>query len=97
MPQQEAEKFENYPQNDKPEENKPDQNNNNTSSENTPSQEVVSKDETPNSNNSVELPQDDDDSFFTTPTGIVMIIICSALSVGVLALGVILIIKNRKK
>ncbi|MBR4116714.1 MAG: hypothetical protein IKK65_01355 [Clostridia bacterium] len=97
VPQQEAEKLENYPQNDKPEENKPDQNNSNTSSENTPSQEVVSKDETPNSNNSVELPQDDDDSFFTTPTGIVMIIICSALSFGVLALGVILIIKNRKK
>ena len=97
VPQQEAEKLENYPQNDKPEENKPDQNNNNTSSENTQSQEVVFKDETPNSNNSVELPQDDDDSFFTTPTGIVMIIICSALSFGVLTLGVILIIKNRKK
>ncbi len=95
VPQQEAEKLENYPQNNIPEQEKPE--NNDVTIDDSSNQETVSKDETPDSNTIIEQSEDEDDSFFATPTGIAMIIICSALSIGILALGVILIIKNRKQ
>ena len=95
VPQQEAEKLENYPQVNKPEQENP--GNDNITSDNSSSQETVSKDETLDSSTVIERPENEYDSFFTTPTGIAMIIVCAVLSIGVLALGVMLIIRNKKR
>lgn len=97
VPQQEAEKLENFP---KPEQQKPEQNNSqvpdNTSSENPSNQQNSS---VPNANDSdtlVNNTNDSEPSFYATTTGIIMIVVCSLLSIAIITLGIILIIKNKK-
>ena len=95
VPLQEVEKLEDYQQNIKPSldnsasdgqesiENIPSENN---------SSDIVSSTPT-DSNNTM---QEKEPSFWATPMGIVMIVLSSLLSIGIIALGVILIIRNKK-
>ncbi len=95
VPQQEAEKLENYP---KPETEKPDSSDtNSTTDENITSQENTSENVLNNSITTSDGFESDESSFFETTTGIIMIVVCSALSIGILVLGIILIIKNKKQ
>ncbi len=96
VPLEEAEKFEDYQQNIKP-----DIDNSSTPNENT-SDNNSSKTETDSSNTTVGTTGNNsgndtkEPSFFATTSGIIMIVICSLLSIGIIVLGVLLIIRNKK-
>ena len=45
---------------------------------------------------SVKGEQDEEKSFFSTPIGIITVIICVLISLGIIALGILLILKKRK-
>ncbi len=98
VPQQEAEKLENYPL---PEPPKPNTNNSqidsDTQSETASNQDVASDPISNDSDLTVDNTTDDEVTFFETTTGIIMIVVCSLLSIGIIALGIILIIKNKKQ
>mgnify|MGYP003299794091 CR=1 FL=1 len=100
VPLSEVEKLEDYQQNIKPNLES------NVSSEDVSSQEISSITQTPSSSVTTGAIENDDDntntdnsepSFYKTPTGIVMIVLCSLLSIAILALGVWLIVKNKKR
>lgn len=95
VPQQEAEKFEEY---------KPPKTEDETSSEsvssNVTSSEVTSSTNTPDDSTTTGTVGNTDGqenpTFFDTPTGIAMIVLSIVLSVGIIVLGVILIIRKQK-
>lgn len=100
VPLSEVEKFEDYQQNIKPSLE------NNSSNEEITSSEVnSSKIETDNSdvttgvtqNNSDTDSQNKEPSFFTTPTGIIMIVICLLISIGIITLGIVLIVRRKRE
>lgn len=99
VPQQEAEKFEEY---------QPPKQEENTSSENTSSEvasnETSSLESTPSSSDTTlgssdsnTIKQEKKPSFFATPKGIIMVIAGSLLSIGIIALGVIMIMRKQKE
>lgn len=92
IPQQEAQKLENYPGAIKP---NPD--NSNTLSENSSKQETSSNLITNDSDIIIDNTRDNESSFFETTTGIIMIVVCSILSIGIIVFGIILIIKNKRQ
>lgn len=96
VPLAEAEKLENYQQIIKPDTNNSDADNSSTDndipSNVTPDSSDVTTDVIPDNNTSVK---DKEPSFFATTGGIITIILCSALSIGILVLGVLLILRNK--
>ncbi len=94
IPLQEAEKFENYQQNPEP-----DKDNDNTQGD-TPSDNISSETVSDNSDKNVGNSSSSNSkisSFFTTPSGIAMLVICSILSIGIIAIGLLLVIRNKKQ
>ena len=90
VPQQEAEKLENFP---KPEQQKPDEDNSQIPDDSS----TVSSSDQPLSSENLTGDTDDEISFYSTPVGIAMIIICSIISIAIIVLGILLIIKNKKQ
>lgn len=97
VPQQEAEKFEEY-QPPKPEEETPEE-------DDVVEDEITSSDDSTDSSNvttgvvtdKITGNPNEETSFFSTTGGIVMLIILIVLSVGILALGVMVIIRKQKE
>ncbi len=104
VPLNEVEKLEDYQQTIKP-----NLDNSNTSSQTTPSQ-ITSDNDTSSETTSIDqdktigaaennntIEKKEEPSYFSTTTGIVTVVICSLLSIGIIALGIFLIIKNKKQ
>ena len=74
--------------------------------DNTDDQPVIEPEEKPSSNQTTDAPEDvqtenaqkaeKEKPFFSTAIGIITIIICVLVSLGILAFGVLLILKNKK-
>ncbi len=105
VPLSEVEKFNDYQQNIKPNlnlennigssdnETAKDENSSQTASDNSDVTTGIIENNTDSNTNT----QDQKSSIFSTPTGIIMTIVFSILSVGIVTLGVILIMKNKKQ
>lgn len=104
VPLKEVEKFEDYQQNIKPnldnevpnkapQAQEPTTESSNTESTNSSDLTIGAIEDTDNDN--PDKPEDEK-SFFATTTGIIMIVLCAMISVGIIVLGVILIIKRKK-
>ncbi len=97
VPLAEAEKFENYQQSTTPD---PD----NIGADNSSTDSDISSDVTPDSSdvttgvteNNNSTTNDKEPSFLSTTGGIITTILCAALSIGILALGILLILRNKK-
>lgn len=94
VPQTEAEKLENYdvvipPVVEDVEENETPENTSSSSTTSSPEQQNVST--------QTGATTEDDQAFLSTTSGIIVLILCAILSVGVLAVAVLLILKNRKE
>lgn len=103
VPLKEVEKLEDYQQNIKPNLKNEDTSNSDDVSTDTTSSEAASEPTTSSKTEFVNsdvttgaITQNEEPSFWATSTGIIMIIVCSLLSLGIVALGVILIIRNKK-
>ena len=98
VPLEEVEKLEDYQQNIKPNLNNSDTSSDDVSDKETSSDTTSDDSNTTNvdvQNNTSDTP-DKEPSFFNTAGGIITIVICSLLSVGIIALGILLIIRNKK-
>lgn len=97
VPLAEAEKFENYQQSITPDTD-------NIGADNSSADSDISSDVTPDSSdvttgvteNNNSTTNDKDPSFLSTTGGIITTILCAALSIGILALGILLILRNKK-
>lgn len=102
VPLSEVEKLEDYIENIKP--TLDDTSSEESSSENTSSEDVSSQTDTTSSeltpstttDSDSAVTQEEDPSFFKTPMGIIMAVLCGLISAGIIALGVVLIIRGKK-
>lgn len=100
VPQKEAEKFEEYQNLPKPDINETDSSTTDTSSQDNTSSEIIQSNSDVTTGiieNSSSVTSSTEPSFFATPAGIVTAIVCLILSVGIIAIGILLIIKNKKQ